>query len=222
MSNESIKGVSLVGLLLGVAIGGILIAALALFSTRGFGVVREQTEQVRITEDARIQMERMSDTIRDARSIDVNGDQLANLPEERWLQVGEDFDIQFLTNFDTDADLERLHYFLEGTELKLGMRDPYTAPLDQEKVEIVAKSLRNVAENLPLFRYYSATGDVALTTPIVAPDAVKRVEIILLVDVNERQEPPSATVSTIVAPRASDVVLAVPSPASSPPPSPPP
>lgn len=222
MSNESIKGVSLVGLLLGVAIGGILIAALALFSTRGFGVVREQTEQVRITEDARIQMEHMSDTIRDAHSIDVNGDQLANLTEERWLQVGEDFDIQFLTNFDTDADLERLHYFLEGTELKLGMRDPYTVPEEQEKVTVVARSLRNRAQNVPLFRYYSATGDAAMSAPVVASDAVKRVEITLLVDVNEQQDPGAATVATIVAPRASDVVLAVPSPASSPPPSPPP
>lgn len=212
------RGLSLVGLLLGIAVGGILLIALVLFITRGFGVSREHTEQVRITEDARIQMEHMSDAIRDARSVDTNGDTLATLPEERWLQHGDDFDIQFLTNFDTDADLERLHYFLEGTELKLGMRDPYTVPAEQENVTVVAKSLRNVAESLPLLRYYSATGDVAMTTPIVAADAVKRVEIMLLVDVSEQQDPPAATVSTIVAPRASDVVLALPSPSPSPPP----
>lgn len=203
-------GVSFIGVLLGTAIGGILLVALALFVTRGFGVSREHTEQVQITEDARLQLEKMSDAIRDARSISAG----------HWLQSGEDFDIQFLTNFDTDADVERLHYFLEGADLKLGVRDPYTAPAGQENITVVARSLRNVAGNVPLIRYYSATGDAALATPIVASDAVKRIEIILLVDVNERQEPPAATVSTIVAPRGLAVILSSPSPSASPSPTP--
>lgn len=210
------RGVSLVGVLLGIAVGGILLTALVLFITRGFGVSREHTEQVRIVEDARIQIEKMSDAIRDARSIDTDGDGLSTLPGELWLQKGEDFEIVFRTNFDTDADLEQLRYFLEGADLKLGMRDPYTVPVEQEKVTVVARSLRNRAQQKPLFRYLPAEGETAFGTPVLVLDSVKRVEITLLVDVDEDQDPPAATVSTIVTPRASGTGLVGAGPSPSP------
>lgn len=207
MSKEGTKGLTLIGVLLGILIGTLLLVALALFTTRGFGISRETTEQVRIVEDARVQIERMSDAIRDTRSIDTNGDMLATLPTEMWLQKGEDFQITFRTNFDADGDIEQLHYFVEGADLKLGVKDPYNAA-GSEDVRVVARSVRNTAQGVPLFRYLPAEGGTALATPMLAADAVKRVEMTLVVDVDEKQDPPAATVSTIVAPRASGIVPA--------------
>lgn len=214
-------GVSLVGLLLGIAAGMVLVVATALLVGRSFSLSREHTEQARITEDARVQMERLSDAIRDARSVDVTGDGLATFPVEVWLQQGGDFDIEFYTNFDTDSELERLHYFLDGAELRRGLKDPYDS--EEEKVTTVARSLRNVGQGKPLFTYYAQDSDVPLPAPVAVPGEVERVEIMLSIDVDEGQLPAAAEVSTVVAPRAADVVLSVspgPSPTSSPFPTP--
>lgn len=200
-------GLSMIGVLLGLAAGSILLAATALLVGREFGISREQTEQVRITEDARVQIERLADTIRDARSRDENGDGLATFPSEVWLQAGDDFDIQLYTNLDTDGGLERVHYFLEGTELKRGVRDPYAQPSNQEEVTVVAVSLRNMAAGAPLFRYYLKDSDSAAPTPVAAEGEVERVEINLVVDVNETQAPSPAIISTVVSPRASQVLI---------------
>lgn len=212
-------GMSLVGILVGIAAGMILVVGTALLATRGFNISREHTEQVRVTEDARIQMERLSDAIRDARSLDLTGDGLATLAPEVWLQNGAAYDIQFYTNFDEDDEIERLHYFLEGTNLKRGVKDPYNSEANEEVV-VLAKSLRNIAQGKPLFQYYTEDSDVPMTAPVATTGIVERVEIILHVDVNEEQIPTTAKVSTAVTPRASDIVLTSPSSSSSPSPSP--
>ncbi len=208
MGNADERGLSLVGILLGIAAGMILVLGTSLLATRGFNISREHTEQARITEDARVQMERLSDAIRDARSLDLTGDGKATFPLEIWLQNGEDYDIQFYTNFDEDDDIERVHYFLKGTELKLGMKDPYDT--EEEKVTIVAKSLRNISQGKPLFQYYAGDSDVPLPTPISLAGLVGRVEISLVIDVNEAQTPSAVKISTVVAPRASSVVYSPP------------
>lgn len=197
--------------------GTILLAAMTILVTREFGISREQTEQVRITEDARVQMERMSDAIRDARSTDFNGDKLATLPGEPWLQSGDQYDITFLTNIDNESELELVHYFLEGTELKRGVRDPYTSSVESEQVTTIAKSLRNRARGVALFQYFPGA---ELAGPVVDVKGVKQVQITMVIDVNENQEPGAATVSTVVTPRASEFVFATPSPSPSPTPAP--
>lgn len=197
-------GVSLVGVLLGIALGSIIVGALALFVGRGVNVSREQTEQVRTTEDARVQIERMGDAIRDARSLDLNSDGLASSTKEEWLQAGQDFSIQFYTNFDSDSDIELVRYFVEGVDLKRGIRDPYISP--SEQVTTIARSVRNVAAGEPLFRYYAGSRG-----------EIERVEIRLLVDVSPTQKPDMVTVTTVVAPRASRLFFTFPpSPTPSP------
>jgi len=207
-------GFSLIEILLGIAAGLILVTATALLTGRAFNISREHTEQVRITEDARVQLERMSDAIRDARSLDLTGDNLSSYPSEVWLQSGKDYEIQFYTNLDEDSEIEQVRYFLEGTDLKRGVRDPHD---DQsEQVVTVARSLRNVSHARPLFRYYAPGSQAPLTTPVVVTGDVERVEIILLIDVEENQAPGAAEVSTVVTPRASDVVLGSPTPTPTP------
>lgn len=213
------NGLTLVEILLAISAGMILLVAIAVFTTRGVNLARENTEQVRITEDARVQLERMSDAVRDARSLDFSTDGFATFPAEVWLQYGDEYDIQFYTNFDEDPEIERVHYFLEGPDLKRGVRDPYNSTASEEIVTI-ARSVRNQAQNVPLFRYYEAAGETPLSMPVLDRDKARLVEITLVVDVDEGQAPPAATISTIVVPRASNVKLAPEPPSPAPQPSP--
>jgi len=164
-------------------------AVVALFVGRGFGLSREHYEQVRITEDARVQMERVSDAIRDARSLDFNGDGLGVGAGEIWLQNGEDYDILFYANVDKDDEIELVHYWLDGTNLMLGMTDPYDA--GEEGVTIVAKSLRNFELARPLFEYI----------PVNDAGLIELVRITMIIDVDPNQVPTAAEVITTVAPR---------------------
>jgi len=211
------EGLSLLGILLAISASMILIVGVALLSTRLFNTSRESTEQVRITEDARLQLERLSDTIRDARSVDFTDDGLAAFPTEVWLQHGDRFDIQFYANFDADPVMERVHYFLNGSDLIRGVRDPYNS-LNEETV-VVARSIRNIAQNVPLFRYYVGEGQPPLPMPVFDKAEARLVEITVVVDVDQSQAPPPAQISTIVVPRASAVQLA-PLPSPTPTPSP--
>lgn len=180
------KGLTMVEILIGIALALLVLGAIVLLVGRGVNLSREHTEQERITEDARVQMERLSDAIRDAHETDEN---------PTWLVEARDYDIEFYTNVDDDPDIERLRYFLEGTQLKRSL---------DGQVVVVANSLRNRAEGVPLFRYYTREGDIPLDTPVIGLESVGRVEITLVVDVNEAQAPPAATVSTMVVPRASE------------------
>lgn len=211
-------GMSLIGILLGIAVGAIILGAVSLFVGRGVDISREQTEQVRITEDARIQLDRMSDTIRNAKSFDSNNDGLATLPTEIWLQHGDDLEIDFYTNVDSDSDIERVRYFVVDGELRRGVRDPYSVPATAESVTVLSRSIRNTGAT-PIFRYYGGT---EVETPVVAPGTIERVGISLLVDYDPNQDPAPATVGTTVAPRVSKIfpIAATPTPSVSPSPSP--
>lgn len=107
------SGFSIVELLMATAITVIVVIALTMFAGRSFNVSREQFEQVRITEDARIEMERMSDTIRNAKFIDLNGDTFTDATNERWLQSAKNYELVIYTNIDSDPELEKIDYFLD-------------------------------------------------------------------------------------------------------------
>lgn len=208
LRNQFRAGFSLIQLLLGIAIGAILIGAVVLFTTRGFGIDREQFEQVRITEEARLQLERMSDTIRNAQSRDINGDGFASVPTEIWLQRGDANEIIIFGDVDNDEDLEKIRYALSGTNLIRAVTDPFDAQAETEQV--VASSLRNEAKGQALFRYFYRGSDVAATTPVIATGSVDRVGINLIIDVDESQRPDAVQVETIVVPRESSGVVGVP------------
>ena len=208
MKTKRTRGFGLIELLMATAAAMILIGAISLFVTRGTSLQREQAEQVRITETARRQLEKLTDAIRDARSLDLNGDGLATTPGELWLQAGEDNRIVFYTNFDKDSELEQVRYELEGTTLVLGMRDPYDA--ETEEVNTIATGIRNLEIGQALFEYLPPDGDSALPTPVQAASEVKRVGIHFTVDINPNQPPPAAVIDTLVAPRAANLRAGVP------------
>lgn len=208
MRGTYLKGFSLVELLMATGVAAVLIAAISLFVTRGTNLQREQGEQTAITETARRQLEKLTDAIRDARSIDLDGNGVATTPAEIWLQAGEDNRIVFYTNFDTDSELEQVRYELVGTELVLGMRDPYDA--EDEDVTTIATGIRNGELGQALFEYLPRGSDIPAATPVQISGEIERVGIHFTVDVNPNQPPKAVEIDTIVVPRAASLRVGVP------------
>lgn len=69
--------------------------------------------------------------------------------------------LKFYSNVDSDAGVEQVRYYLDGTMLKQAIVDAsgdpvgYTLP---PKTRIVARHVRNNARAIPLFVYYNDTG----------------------------------------------------------------
>lgn len=218
-ANSHQAGLSVINLLAAIAISSILILAFASFVGRSFTVSRTQFEQVRVTEDGRRELERMSDTIRNARYVDQDGDIFTDKDSEAWLQVAGDSEIKVFTNLDADPDTELVRYFVIDNELHRAV--------DSGTAQTLVRSLRNLEVATPLFTYYLAGSTVPLPTPLDAATRrlVQRVGIALKIDVNERIPPPLASIVTQVFPRAfpclpGDCNLATPSPSPSLSPSP--
>lgn len=90
--------------------------------------------------------------------------------------VGQN-DLRFYANIDTDGYKEKVHFWLDGTNLKKGVTKPGGTPLTynpaNEQVVIIARDVTNIASNQPLFKYYNesytGSGD-PLTQPVTATD----------------------------------------------------
>lgn len=196
-----------------VGIVGILVLVLASFVGRSFQISREHFEQVRITEDARIQMERLSDTIRNARYLDCNSDGDVSDVGENWLQAATDYEMIIYTNVDNDTDAERVRYFVdttiedEVTHLQRGVTEPGVATCDfsgAERVTTVMETLRNAteAQPIPLFTYFANRDDSSQLGLPVTLTNVARVRMQLIVDQSAVQHPSAADLYTDVAIRA--------------------
>jgi prepilin-type N-terminal cleavage/methylation domain-containing protein len=201
------RGFTVIEVVVAITIAGLLIGALSFLIGRTSGISRSVFEQVRIVEDARKEMRRITQAIRNAR--DVN--------DEFWLLAGGPYMLQLYTNVDTDTDAELVRYFLEGTDLKRGVIQPQDGayPPDAEQVTILARSLRNIEQNEPLFTFDAENSS-----------EVNRVSLDLIVDASPTQRPPAAHVAVdAVVPRqhntnatllAEDEYVALPPPTPTP------
>ncbi len=95
-------------------------------------------------------------------------------------------DFVFYADVDSDPQIERVHYYLSGSNLMRGVLNPTGDPPDYvgtETTEVVAEYVRNLAVGTSTFRYYDSLGtEVASST--TAYTAVRFVKVTLGVNVN--------------------------------------
>jgi len=178
------KGLTVVELLIGVAVGSILIVAVFVFLGRGIGINREQFEQVLTTEDARLQLAKVSDAIREAQGAD-------------WLIAAENNSLTFYSQVDEIGGLDTVRVFLEGTNIQTVISQPG----ENDRVLTMARSVRNLEYERNLFTYYDRDNNI-ITADQASSGNVKRIGITLVIDVTPNQAPGEAVVETIVAPRS--------------------
>jgi len=129
-----------------------LLVSFVIYVYRAYGY---NFEQISAINEARKGIEKMVKEIREAR-YGADG----SFP----IAEAGDFQFIFYSDIDKDNQVERVRYFLDGTDLKKGVVDPSGDPpqyiLSGEVISILSVYVRNGA--IPVFTYYN--GDWPIDT----------------------------------------------------------
>lgn len=104
-------------------------------------------------------------------------------------------DFIFYADVDSDPLIERVHYYLSGTNLMRGVLDPTGNPPDYigaETSEVVAEYVRNLTVGTSTFQYYDALG-AQIASSTTAYTAVRFVKVTLGVKVDTETLPSQLT-----------------------------
>jgi type II secretory pathway pseudopilin PulG len=105
------------------------------------------------------------------------------------------YDLTAYSDIDHDADVERIRFFLDGTNLKRQVTNPTSTPAEytgSESTSILASDVRNQQNNTPIFTYVDADG--AAVTSASNISAIKSVEVNLVVNVDINRSPRGYTI----------------------------
>ena len=168
------RGITLIEILLVIAIFTIVTIVIANFIRQGYRTYTFSDEQNEAIIQARQGVITMIKELRET----APGDD-GNYP----LQLAADQELIFYSDIDRDEVVERIHYFLDGTNFKKGITkptgDPLSYPANDDKVTVLSQYVRNGA--LPIFIYYN--GDYPTDTennPLATPADVTTVRLIHL------------------------------------------
>lgn len=120
------------------------------------------------------------------------------------IESGDDFDLIVYMDIDEDGVTERVHYFLDGTDFKRGVREPsVTQPVTYAAgdgaVTVLASNIANEPTE-PVFTYYNEDypGDVVnnpLSTPIAIRDA-RLVKVRLVINIDPNNAPDDTNIES--------------------------
>ncbi len=109
-------------------------------------------------------------------------------------------DIVFYADVDSDSLIERVHYYIQGTDLIRGVLDPSGNPPDYvgtETTTIISDYVRNTTNNITTFRYYDELGSEI--TNYNNWTAVRFVKVTLAINVNPITLPNQLTLNSSAA-----------------------
>lgn len=105
------------------------------------------------------------------------------------IEIANAQNIVFYADFDRDNAIEKVHYWLVGSDLKKGVTEPSGSPLiynpANEQIQTISRYVRN--SSTPTFAYRDGNY-ASLTTP-ADPDTVKLVHIYLKINVVPTRAP---------------------------------
>jgi len=144
-----IEGIFMIGIF---ALAMALLISFVIYVYRAYGY---NFEQVAAINEARKGIETMVKEIREARYADDG-----SYP----LEEAGNFQFIFYSDIDKDSNIERVRYFLDGTNFKKGVVEPSGDPLQyvlsSEVVDVLSAYVRN--GTTPVFTYYN--GDWPIDT----------------------------------------------------------
>lgn len=182
--SEMASGFTVLEVIIVIGLSSILLMALLRFLVAGYPLSKVTYLQQRSTEMARLQLKRLTKAFREVRQSDTGAYPLVEMLPQR---------VVFYANVDSDPAVERVRYELKGENLERGVTEPTGNPLlydpvNNEKVSVVASSIRNGTE--PVFIYYSGNYPFDLT-PLNPVDVtkVKYIQFHLAVDIDPNVDP---------------------------------
>jgi type II secretory pathway pseudopilin PulG len=112
------------------------------------------------------------------------------------IESADEFEFIFFADYDRDLAVEKVRYYLDGSDFIKGVTEasgnPLTYPAEDEETTVISKYVRNEADN-PVFSYYDgdysgSESDTPLTTP-ANPLDIKLVHVRLRINVEPGQAP---------------------------------
>lgn len=103
--------------------------------------------------------------------------------------------VTFYADIDDDPLVERVRYFVSGTQLQRGVVEPSGTPVSYagaETVTVVTDNIRNIEQGLDAFTYYDDNGDVIVDFNDVA--ALRFIEMNTIVNVSPDRLPNELTI----------------------------
>lgn len=173
------KGLTLIETLMTIAIFTLAMGIISGFLVMGYKTQSYTWQQSLAISEARKGIETMVKEIREARLGD-DGSYI--------IEKAEDFQFIFYSDIDKDLAVERIRYFVEGTDFKKGVTDPGGWPikydLKNEKIFILSQFVRNQP---PIFRYFDGKSQ-ELSPPARLRDT-KLMMVYLVINVNPNRPP---------------------------------
>ncbi len=183
-------GYTLIEMLVVVSLTSIILIAIMRFMGAGVASYRATFLQTLANETARVQLKRMSHSIRSAWPSDTGAYPIIEAAPQR---------LVFYANADDDAETERIRYELVGTNLVRGVTQPVGDPLeydtDDETVATLARFIRNGQD--PVFSYYTSDYPDD-TTPAETIADMTYVSFTLVIDADPDEDPSPITVQSQV------------------------
>jgi len=143
------KGFSLVETLIVIFTFGLAVVTLGNFILSSYHAYNYNFEEIAAINEARRGVETMVKEIREAKTGDDGSYPL--------VQAG-DLQFIFFSDIDRDGAVERVRYFLDGSNLKKGVvkssGDPPQYNLSSETITVLSRYVRN-GTSLPIFTYYN-------------------------------------------------------------------
>ncbi len=178
------RGKFLTGFTLIETIVAIFIFTLTMGAVSGFIVMAYRTqgytwEQSIAIDEAKKGIETMVKEIREARTGEDGSYILAKT---------ENSEFSFYSDIDRDLTIERVRYFVEGTDFKKGVIEPVGIPAEystsSEKIFILSQYIRN---SPPIFRYFDGEGE-ELSSPTRRKNT-RLMRVYLVINVNPNKPP---------------------------------
>lgn len=98
------------------------------------------------------------------------------------IESADQNDLKVFLDFDNDGITERVHYYLEGEEFKVGVTKPSGTPpiypSEDQSVVVLASSVINNILSEPVFHYYNADYPGDLTNnPLPYPASIENIRL---------------------------------------------
>ena len=116
------------------------------------------------------------------------------------IEAASDNSITYYADYDNDGVVERVRYFLTGTNFQRGVVEPTGSPLaytGAESVVTLAQYIRNTAQAVNIFQYYDSSG--TLMTSQYTLINIRYVKVSLIVNVNPATLPNEFTLRSSAA-----------------------
>ena len=178
------KGVTIMEMIVVLGIVGLIIEGVYLFINEGYKNWRYSRDQATAQDNVRIASDRIIQEIREIQRAESGAN---------FIESATSSSLIFYSNVDADSDIERVKYYISGTDFYKGVIDPVenegqiTYPAGNEIVNKRASYIRNTN----IFTYYDFEGSV--TTEI---NDIRQVHIKFVVDYDTSKIPSAITLET--------------------------